>query len=110
MQGTANGAEQEVQEIPSVCAGENPDDAFCAMCGDKFEQFFNDEMEEWHLRGAVRAYGKTFHALCCEDYKVSIFVMMLRLLLETLCCHFDKKLVCTPWLHGALRILTTSVT
>jgi hypothetical protein len=75
-----NEGKKEVQEVPSVYAGENPDDAFCAMCSDKFEQFFNDEMQEWHLHGAVRVEGKTFHPLCCEDYKVSIFVMMLPLL------------------------------
>jgi hypothetical protein len=67
-------------------------------------------MEEWHLRGAVPVDVKIFHPLFCEDYKVSIFVMMLRLLLEALCCHFDKMLVLIPRLHGALRSLTTSVT
>jgi hypothetical protein len=71
-QRAANEGEKEVHEVPSVCAGDNPDDAFCAMCSDKFEQFFNDEMEEWQLRGAVRVDGKTFHPLCYEDYKKEI--------------------------------------
>ncbi|PNF43984.1 hypothetical protein B7P43_G00905 [Cryptotermes secundus] len=72
MQQAEKGREKEVQEVPSVCAGENPNDAFCGMCSDKFEQFFNDEIEEWHLRGAVRVDGKTFHPLCSEDYKRSL--------------------------------------
>jgi hypothetical protein len=93
MQRAANGAGKAAQEVLSVCAGENPEDTFCAMCNDKFEQFFNDELEEWHLHGAVRVDEKTFHPLCCEDYKVSVFVLMLRLLLEILCCHFDKMLI-----------------
>jgi hypothetical protein len=64
-----------VQEVPSVCAGENPEDTFCAVCHDKFEQFYNEEREEWHLRAAVRIDGKTYHPLCYDDYKVSIFII-----------------------------------
>jgi hypothetical protein len=70
---------------------------------------FNDEMEEWQLRAAVRVDGKTFHPLCYGDYKVSVFVMMLCLLLETLFCHFDKMLVLS-WLHGPLRTLVSFMT
>jgi hypothetical protein len=80
----------EVQGVASVYAADSPADAFCSVCGDKFEAFFNDEMEERQLRAAVRVDGKTFHPLCCGDYKVSIFFMMLCLLLEMLFCHFDK--------------------
>lgn len=46
------------------------------MCHDKFEQFYNEEREEWHLRAAVRIEGKTYHPLCYDDYKVSIFIIM----------------------------------
>ncbi|XP_033607972.1 uncharacterized protein LOC111866139 isoform X3 [Cryptotermes secundus] len=76
--------EKEIQKVPSVCAGENPEDAFCAVCHDKFEQFFHDDEEEWHLRSALRVDGKTYHPLCYDDYKVSIFIIMLHLLLKTL--------------------------
>jgi hypothetical protein len=107
MQQVTKGGEKEVKEVPSVCTGDNPADAFCCVCGDKFEEFFNDDLEEWQLRGAIRVDGKTFHPLCYEDYKVSIFVMMLRLLLERLFCHFDKMLVLPCWLHGPLRTLTS---
>lgn len=83
-QQAAEGEEKEVQEVPSVCAGENPEDTFCAVCHDKFEQFYNEEREEWHLRAAVRVDGKTYHPLCYDDYKVSIFIIMLHVLLKTL--------------------------
>ena len=45
------------------------------MCHDKFEQFYNEEREEWHLRAAVRIDGKTYHPLCYDDYKVRIFII-----------------------------------
>jgi hypothetical protein len=63
---------KEIQEVPSVYMGENPEDRFCSICQDKFEFFFNDDVEEWHLRAAVRVDGQTYHSLCYEDYKVSI--------------------------------------
>jgi hypothetical protein len=91
------GAEKEVEEVPSVSAGDEPAGTFCSVCGDKFEEFFSDDMEEWRLYAAVREDGKTFHPLCYEDYKVSIFVMMLHLLSEMLLFrHFDELLVFTP--------------
>jgi hypothetical protein len=80
LQKAANVADTKGEAVPSVAAGENPDDEFCKMCQDKFKNFFNDEEEEWQLLGAVRIDGKTFHPLCGEDYKVSIFDMMLLLL------------------------------
>jgi pre-mRNA cleavage complex 2 protein Pcf11 len=67
--------EKELEAIPSVPEGRNPADNTCAVCFEKFQFFFNDELEEWHLRGAMRVDGKTFHPTCYEDYKVSISVM-----------------------------------
>jgi hypothetical protein len=52
--------------------GENPEDRFCFICQGKFEFFFNDDMEEWHLRAAVRVDWQTYHSLCYEDYKGSL--------------------------------------
>jgi hypothetical protein len=82
-QQAAEGEEKEVEEVPSVCAGENPEDTSCAVCQDKFEQFYNEEKEEWHLRAAVRVDGKTYHPLCYDDYKVSTCSIMLHILLNT---------------------------
>jgi hypothetical protein len=90
--------------------GDNLADAFCSVCCDKFEEFFNDEMEECHLHAAVRVDKKIFHPFCYKDYKIGIFVMMLRLLLETSFCHFDKMLALSCWLHSPQRTLTSFMT
>ena len=41
----------------------------CVICGDPFEQFYDDEEEEWHLRDAMRVDDKTYHPVCYEDAK-----------------------------------------
>lgn len=30
----------------------------CVVCGDAFEQFFDEESEEWHLKNALRVDDK----------------------------------------------------
>lgn len=64
--------EEEI-EIPSVVADPSVPDARCELCLDKFEQFYNEDKEEWHLRMAIRSEedNKTYHPLCYEDYMVS---------------------------------------
>lgn len=57
--------------VPSCPAGVNDEDKYCAMCHDAFDQFYNEETEEWHLRQAIRIDEKTYHPICYEDYKVS---------------------------------------
>ncbi|XP_066589743.1 pre-mRNA cleavage complex 2 protein Pcf11-like isoform X2 [Prorops nasuta] len=53
---------------PSVPTGSD-EDASCHVCHDAFEQFYNEEKEEWHLRPTLHFEGKNFHPLCLEDYK-----------------------------------------
>ncbi|XP_049536265.1 uncharacterized protein LOC125951454 isoform X2 [Anopheles darlingi] len=57
---------------PSCPAGTNEDDRQCHMCHDVFEQFYNEETEDWHLKCAIRIDGYTYHPLCYEDYKASL--------------------------------------
>ncbi|GLH15248.1 Uncharacterized protein GBIM_19614 [Gryllus bimaculatus] len=64
--------EKESIEVPSVPAGDSAEDTACDVCHDKFEQFYNEETEEWHLRLAVRVEGKTYHPLCYEDLKANL--------------------------------------
>ncbi|XP_066141095.1 polyadenylation and cleavage factor homolog 11-like isoform X2 [Euwallacea fornicatus] len=59
-------------EIPTVSADPKSTDEHCYMCRDTFEQFFNEEKEEWHLRNAIRMEDKTYHPACYEDYQKSI--------------------------------------
>ncbi|XP_067628400.1 pre-mRNA cleavage complex 2 protein Pcf11 isoform X2 [Eurosta solidaginis] len=51
-----------------------PDDVdrACDMCHEKFDQFYNEETEDWHLRNATRVEDKIYHPLCYEDYKASL--------------------------------------
>lgn len=42
----------------------------CEVCHDEFEQFFDEETEEWHLRSALKIEDKFFHPICYEDFKV----------------------------------------
>ncbi|XP_073846203.1 pcf11 cleavage and polyadenylation factor subunit isoform X2 [Musca autumnalis] len=58
--------------IQSCPAGTDDVDRACDMCQEKFEQFYNEELEEWHLRCAIRVEDKTYHPLCYEDYKASL--------------------------------------
>ncbi|XP_061394405.1 uncharacterized protein LOC133329962 [Musca vetustissima] len=58
--------------IQSCPAGPDDVDRACDMCQEKFEQFYNEELEEWHLRCAIRVEDKTYHPLCYEDYKASL--------------------------------------
>ena len=57
--------------IPTCPAGADDVDRACDMCQEKFEQFYDNELEEWHLRCAIRIDDKIYHPLCYEDYKVS---------------------------------------
>lgn len=70
----AEAAEEE--EAPSVAAGAlgAPADRCCALCGDRFLQFYNEDKEEWHLRNSVRHEDRNYHPLCFEDYKVPVFL------------------------------------
>lgn len=58
--------------IPSCPAEPGDVDRACDMCQEKFEQFYNEDLEEWHLRAALRVDDKIYHPLCYEDYKASL--------------------------------------
>ncbi|XP_068144812.1 pre-mRNA cleavage complex 2 protein Pcf11 isoform X2 [Drosophila tropicalis] len=58
--------------VPTCPAGADDVDRCCDMCHEKFEQFYNEELEEWHLRSAIRVEDKIYHPLCYEDYKTSL--------------------------------------
>ncbi|CAG9820212.1 unnamed protein product [Phaedon cochleariae] len=70
-EGAADEDEQDA-EVPSVTADPDSTAECCAVCRDKFDQFFHEEREEWHLRNAIRAEEKTYHPVCYEDYQQSL--------------------------------------
>ncbi|CAF0799679.1 unnamed protein product [Didymodactylos carnosus] len=57
-----------LQQKVLSCAANNDEDR-CCVCGDQFQNFFNDNRDEWHLRDAVRVDGKTYHPICYQDVK-----------------------------------------
>ncbi|XP_076236158.1 pcf11 cleavage and polyadenylation factor subunit isoform X2 [Calliopsis andreniformis] len=64
---TAEDSPQETLQ-PSVPTGSD-EDSRCQVCHDAFEQFYNEEKEEWHLRPAINFEDKNYHPLCLDDYK-----------------------------------------
>lgn len=66
--------EEQTEEIeePSVPADPEVQDPRCTVCQDKFDYFFNEEKEEWHLKNAIRVDEKTYHPVCFDDYHASL--------------------------------------
>lgn len=58
--------------MPSCPAGSIEGDKICEVCHEPFDQFYNEETEEWHLRPAIRAEERVYHPICYEDYKLSL--------------------------------------
>ncbi|KAJ8297737.1 hypothetical protein KUTeg_024268 [Tegillarca granosa] len=55
----------EITQCPAATGDDEGD--VCVICGDPFEQFWDEEAEEWHLRDAIRSDKKTYHPVCYED-------------------------------------------
>ncbi|KAI0979535.1 hypothetical protein GJ496_000706 [Pomphorhynchus laevis] len=65
----------------------------CRVCFESFDQFYNDEREEWHLKEAVRVGDWVYHATCLQD----------AVDLDKDC--FNTSLVVTEVVEGMLAIL-----
>ncbi|CAB3225554.1 unnamed protein product [Arctia plantaginis] len=70
-EGGEGGGSPSAAEAPSAAASA-PAAHTCALCGDPFQQFYNEDKEEWHLRNAVKHDDDYYHPLCFEDYKTSL--------------------------------------
>lgn len=55
---------------PSCPAGPDDVDKSCEVCHERFEQYYNEDLEEWHLKLAIMMDDRFYHPLCYEDYKV----------------------------------------
>lgn len=67
---SARTGNQEGTAAVSCPAGRDDVNRCCEMCHDQFEQFFDEETEEWHLRMAMKVDDNFYHPICYEDYKV----------------------------------------
>ncbi|XP_052752751.1 uncharacterized protein LOC128201097 [Galleria mellonella] len=65
------GMAEAAAEAPSVAAGALINQ-HCAVCGDRFQQFYNEDKEEWHLRNSLRHDDDFYHPQCFDDYKASL--------------------------------------
>ncbi|XP_051881877.1 pre-mRNA cleavage complex 2 protein Pcf11 [Pristis pectinata] len=62
--------EKEFQSVPAGPAGVHE---VCEICQEAFEQYWDEDEEEWHLKNAVRVDSTTYHPACYEDYKNASF-------------------------------------
>ncbi|XP_078078009.1 pre-mRNA cleavage complex 2 protein Pcf11 isoform X1 [Mustelus asterias] len=62
--------EKEFQSVPAGPAGVHE---VCEICQEAFEQYWDEDEEEWHLKNAVRVDNRTYHPACYEDYKNASF-------------------------------------
>ncbi|KAJ3291122.1 hypothetical protein HK104_006326 [Borealophlyctis nickersoniae] len=53
--------------VPNIPA-DNTKEARCAICLEDLEKFYDDENEEWMLRGAVKVDGVLYHQTCHMDH------------------------------------------
>ncbi|KAG8453082.1 hypothetical protein GDO86_004771 [Hymenochirus boettgeri] len=58
--------EKEFQSVPAGPAGQ---DEICEICQEQFEQYWDEEEEEWHLKNAMCVNEKIYHPSCYDDYK-----------------------------------------
>ncbi|KAL9536870.1 hypothetical protein MBANPS3_012299 [Mucor bainieri] len=66
----ANQASGEDAIDPNLYTVIMPDDDSrkpCAICGERFVDFWNDDEEEWMYKNAILADGKIYHATCHAD-------------------------------------------
>ncbi|KAL7065084.1 hypothetical protein AAHC03_05390 [Spirometra sp. Aus1] len=55
------------EEEPKCPAFTDPALNVCAVCFEKFDPFWDQDEEEWMLRGAVLVGDKVYHPICQED-------------------------------------------
>lgn len=48
----------------------------CSVCGEKFDEYFDDDEETWRLRDTVSIHGKIVHASCASDATHSLDTTM----------------------------------
>lgn len=62
-------ATQEAAETPVMNVIADESQTHCGICGEKFDQFWENDLEEWMYRGAVKVEGtgQLFHQKCYEQ-------------------------------------------
>ncbi|KAJ3015009.1 hypothetical protein HKX48_004826 [Thoreauomyces humboldtii] len=55
---------EAVSNIPAIAGETNPS---CKICTEVLEKFYDEESDDWMLRGAVRVDGNLYHQVCYKD-------------------------------------------
>lgn len=72
----ATAARRETSSVP-LLSGAAPEYLRCYLCHDNFHQFYNHDIDEWHLRNAVEFEGNNYHPICLDDHKVLTYFLSL---------------------------------
>jgi len=65
----------------------------CHLCGEVFEQFWEEDLEEWHFKDAVRTPDDSlYHTDCQKEAKDSEVVTKFELCLQSTCLIFFRFL------------------
>lgn len=70
-QSAQNLLDQGMDVMSSVACDPDTTDPHCVVCEDRFEQFYNEELEEWHLRNAMAVDGQIYHPVCYKDQQTA---------------------------------------
>ncbi|XP_053398989.1 uncharacterized protein LOC123558235 [Mercenaria mercenaria] len=57
-----------VSAVRCPAATGNDTEDMCNICSEVFEQYWDEDLEEWHLRDAIKVNNKTYHPICYEDH------------------------------------------
>lgn len=70
---------------PSCPAGEDSVNMKCNICHEIFDQFFDDDSEQWHLRNAVRVHNIPVHPTCSKDLKKLLQIIEVKEIFNSVC-------------------------
>lgn len=59
-------AEKSDEPVPGV-ASSGVKTKECSVCGEKFDEYFDDDEETWRLRDTVSIHGRIVHSSCASD-------------------------------------------
>ncbi|EFO90237.1 hypothetical protein CRE_23696 [Caenorhabditis remanei] len=64
-------AEKSDEPLPGV-ASSGVKTKECSVCGEKFDEYFDDDEETWRLRDTVNINGRIVHSACASDATQSL--------------------------------------
>uniref|UniRef100_A0A914XLI4 CID domain-containing protein n=1 Tax=Plectus sambesii TaxID=2011161 RepID=A0A914XLI4_9BILA len=56
--------------VTTVAASDMPGDQSCAVCNEKFEEYWDEDDDAWKFKDCMLADGKAYHPTCYQDVSV----------------------------------------